>query len=49
MKLKYLKIEFDSAEKVYVAGSKLNGVVRVGFEKPTKMTSKIVRKIGLYE
>lgn len=37
MQLKYFTIEFNSPEKVYVSGSRLKGVVKIGFEKPTKM------------
>lgn len=42
MKLKYFTIEFNSPEKVYVTGNKLEGVVKIGFEKPTKMKCKSI-------
>lgn len=42
MQLKYFTIEFNSPEKVYVSGSRLKGVVKIGFEKPTKMKCKSI-------
>lgn len=42
MQLKYFTVQFKSpsAKRVYLVGSTVEGVVRIGFEKPTEMKCK---------
>jgi hypothetical protein len=42
MQLKYFTVQFKSpsAKRVYLVGNTVEGVVRIGFEKPTEMKCK---------
>ncbi|XP_076110982.1 arrestin domain-containing protein 17-like [Mytilus galloprovincialis] len=42
MKIKSMQVEFDHQDRVYLVGSTLQGVVKVSFEKPTKLQTIVV-------